>query len=302
MTEPSFSQRISDRATTLTATEQRVVDYLARNRESALFAPAMAIARAAGTSDATIIRTARKLGYGGLDALKRALASELRRELTPADRMANELVRSGGSAAALSATVATVTASLDAVGATPSALFDRAVEILSRAVRLHVFGVGPSGHIAGYFVAQIARLGVDARAMRRTGLQFADDLIGVRPGDGVMALAHDRPYAEVTALFDAAAELGLPTVLVTSGGPRLPDGRAEVTLRAPRGRGDGFALNAGVVSLLESLLVALAASRPDAAGAALERLNAARRTMSGEGVGLRRAPQGATAPYPGAGD
>ena len=285
MNDTSFSARVSDLGHHLTPADRRVIAYLTDNRERALYSSAADIAQAVGTSDATVIRTVRKLGYAGLDALRQALADDLRRDLTLSDRMANELMQ-GGEGPALAGAAATLRASLDAIEAIDGETVDRMVQSLVDARSVHVFGIGPSGFVAGYFAAQLTRLGFEAQALTQTGLQCADDLIRMKPGDAVVALAYDRPYPEVTALFDRATEFTLPSILVTSTGPRLPDRRAGVTVRVPRGRAEGFGLHAGTMALLEGLLIACAGAVPEISRRSLDTLNSIRRDLSGDGMGL----------------
>ncbi|WP_171060549.1 MurR/RpiR family transcriptional regulator [Poseidonocella sp. HB161398] len=285
MTDDSFPARLAALRDRLSPAEARVAGWLAENRETMLFAPAAEIARGAATSDATVVRTARKLGYGGLEALRRAMAAELRRDLTLADRMARDLadVPRENALAVSTAALREALAAIDALGAED---IRRATEAMAAARRIHVFGIGPSGFIAGYFAAQLARLGLDARAVTRTGLQFADDLVGIGTGDMVVALAYDRAYPEIRALFDRAEELELASVLVTAQGPVLPDSRAGLVLRVPRGRPGGVGLHAGTVALLEGLLMVLSAADPDRARAALEAVNAWRSALAGGGMEL----------------
>jgi DNA-binding MurR/RpiR family transcriptional regulator len=288
MNSPSFSRQLASSNSALTPAERKVIAYLGQHREAALVASAAEMARRIGTSDATIIRTARKLGFAGLEQMRQALAGDLRRDLSLSERVDNVLSRAGdGPGGALAQTLETLRATLEALEQTPEADLEQAVAALTGARRVHVFGIGPSGHLAGYFAAQLTRLGGDARELRNTGLQFADDLIGIGPGDAVLALAYDRPYREVTALFDHATALSLPAILVTSPGPVLPDFRARVVLRVARGRSDGFGLHAGTMALLEALLVACAARDPEGMHASLARFNRARRSLSGDGMGLR---------------
>ncbi len=271
----------------LTAAERRVVDYLGRNRESALLASGAQLARAIGTSDATVIRTARRLGFDGLDTLRRALAGDLKRDLSLSDRVDNSLAGvQGGPAAALAQTIETLRNTLEGLEQIPPEDLEQTIDILHRAARIHVFGIGPSGHIAGYFAAQLKRMGRDAQAIRNTGLQLADDLIGLRPGDALVALAYDLPYPEITALIDRAQALSLPAVLITSPGPVLPDYRARLTLRVARGRADGFGLHAGTLALIEALLVGFAANNREDVRESLGQLNQARSQLSEHEMGL----------------
>lgn len=285
MVEKVFSERMRALEGKATQVETRVLTYLGNNRETALHASAAQIASAVGTSDATVIRTARKLGYDGLDALRRALADDLRRDLTLSQRMANEVAQAN-SHSPLSGTTEALRGSLDAIDALDTENVALVVEWLGKARRVQVFGIGPSGFIAGYFAAQLVRLGVDARALTRTGLQFADDLVGVVDGDMVVALAYDRSYPEVRALFDRVADMGLPSTLITATGGQLPDDRAGAVLRVPRGRSEGFGLHAGTLALIEGLLIALSVAEPERSRTSLDALNAARQALSGHGMDI----------------
>ncbi len=292
MDKASFSDRLNSTLGGLTPGERRVADYLLENREAAIIASAADLAQSIGTSDATIIRTARRLGFSGLDDLRRALASDLRRDLSLSDRLENSLDRvAGAPGSALSQTLAVVRRTLDAVEEAIAGQFDPALEILCSARRLRIFGIGPSGHIAGYFAQQLGRLGMDAMALRQTGLQFADDLLNLQKGDAVIALAYDRPYPEVTALFDRAIALGLPVVLITSPGPLRPDHRADITLTVPRGQSDGFGIHAGTVALIEALLVGYAGLESAKVRQNLDTLNALRQSLSGDRMNLPQGPQ-----------
>ena len=142
MSEMSFSQRIAAYDQKLTPAERRVMEYLALNRETALLASAADMARQIGTSDATIIRTARKLGFSGLEELRRGLAGDLRRDLTLTERFENDLRETGGGVSnAVTQTVETLLATLDAMLGIPSDDLERAVEILALAQRVHIFRI-----------------------------------------------------------------------------------------------------------------------------------------------------------------
>lgn len=285
MTNRDLSERIAAFAPTASPVETRVLDWLSRNRETALHASAARIATWVDTSDATVIRTARKLGYDGLEALRCALADDLRSDLTLSERMASEVSRTREHSP-LAVSLSALRVSLDVIESLDTEDFTRLVQEIGSARQVHVFGIGPSGHIAGYMAAQLVRLGIDARALTRTGLQFADDLAGLQAGDAVLALAYDRPYPEVRALFDRTQALDLFSTLVTSVGTRLPDARSDVLFRVPRGRVDGFGMHAGTLALLEGILVAVSAADPDRTAVALDALNAARQTVSGGGMKL----------------
>ena len=80
----SFAERIAATLNRLSAAERQAVRFFQENREDVLVASAADLARKIGTSDATVIRATRALGYSGLDDMRRQLAAELRSSLSPA--------------------------------------------------------------------------------------------------------------------------------------------------------------------------------------------------------------------------
>ena len=88
---PTFDERVALRAADMSPAERRVVRYFQGNREEVLISSAAALAAKAETSDATVVRATRALGFSGLDELRRALADELRTSLSPAERLSRTL-------------------------------------------------------------------------------------------------------------------------------------------------------------------------------------------------------------------
>src|SRR6266567_9530826 len=88
---PNFDEVATACLPQLSPTEGQVVQYFRENREEVMVASAAILASRIGTSDATVIRAVKALGYSGLDALRQDLAAELRQNLSPASRLARTL-------------------------------------------------------------------------------------------------------------------------------------------------------------------------------------------------------------------
>src|ERR1700730_9769823 len=71
----SFESRFAASRERLGPTELRVAQFLHDNREEVLVSSASALASRTSTSDATVIRTVKALGYSGMAGLRRELAS-----------------------------------------------------------------------------------------------------------------------------------------------------------------------------------------------------------------------------------
>ena len=215
--EQTFDQRVEACLPLMSTAERRVARFFQENRTDVLMDSAAVVAAKVSTSDATVVRTTRSLGFSGLDELRRLIAAELRGELSQADRLANTLQDVGDDLhRAFSATLNIHLKALEDLRRdVPAPLFKAAVARIAEARRILVFGIGPSSALADYFTIQLGRFGLDAASLTHTGLLFADDLQKLRKGDLVIMLAYGRVYAELAALLDRAKRLGLRKILMT---------------------------------------------------------------------------------------
>jgi len=286
---PTFEQRIAERFGRMSPAEQRVARFFQDNREEVLIASAAALAAKAETSDATVVRTAKALGFSGLEELRRTLADELRSSLSPAERLSRTLGEVGTSlSAAFGVTLDIHLRSLESLrrSITPE-LFEKAVDGMAGARRVVVFGLGPSAAIADYLVTQLIRFGVDAASLTNTGLLFADDLRRLREGDLVIMLAYGRVYAELAALLDEIERRGLRSFLVTDTLAASLRDRVDLVLPVPRGQAEMLSMHTATLGFIEALLVGVAAKRPAETLASLNALNEARQKLTGHPMNLR---------------
>lgn len=286
--QPSFADRVRDAGERLTPAERRVARYFAGHREDVLRASAAELASRTDTSDATVVRTAKALGYSGLGALRQALALELRQDLSPAGRVGRTLDSVGDDPdAAFAATLDLHTESIESLKRSVSpAQFRRAVDHVLGAGRIAVFGLGPSSAMAGYLAVQLGRFGLASTTLTASGLLLADQLLRLRPGDLLVVLAYGRVYPELRALFDRADALGLPRILLTDTLGSAIGGRADLVLDIPRGKADRISLHTATLAFIEALLVGIAARRPEETLASLRDLNRLRAEIAGPDLAL----------------
>ena len=284
--EESLAGRLRRAAARLSPTGRRIARLIAEDQPFALASSAMDLAARAGTSDATVVRTVRALGFDGLADLRRALAASLRAATpadTPAEAMRATLADAGVEAGrAIELAIETQREAVAALAAPESrAALRAAVEALHPAGRILVFGIGPSAALADYLVLLLRRAGRAAGALDATGIALADQLLDLGPGDAVLALAYGRSYREVVAVFAEARRLGLPLVLVTDSLDRALARHADVVVPARRGRARKVALHGATLVALEAIALGLAAARGESAVATLERLSALRAAIAG---------------------
>jgi DNA-binding MurR/RpiR family transcriptional regulator len=282
-TEEHTTATLADRLDRVTSpTEQRVVEYLVRAGAKAAAMSAQEIAAAVGTSDATVVRTARTLGYDTLRDLRRALADDDDDTDLPS-RLEATLGTLGSSDDVLSTTI---NGHLAALGnlvrrITPEA-FNEAVELLTSTPHTWWCGTGPSAHLAGYAAFLSRRLGRSAGAFVHSGASHADELLALRERHVVVVLAYGRIHPYVNVLLRRARDVNARSVLITDTLGQKLSAPADVRLNAGRGTPGLFASHAPTIVLLEALVLATAAADPNLSEAALADLNRLRSELAGK--------------------
>ncbi|MDK4711559.1 MurR/RpiR family transcriptional regulator [Rhizobium sp. CNPSo 4039] len=270
-----FEDRVLDVIETLAPAEQRIARFFVDQKQAALLNSAAQIAQLAGTSDATVVRTARALGFESLSMLRAALLEELTGTPSPGMRMQRTLAETGSQAGdALHHVIGMHEQALDVLRREEfAASFERCVDILAKAARRHVFGIGPSGAMADYASLQFNRIGLPTTALSVSGIALADRLLRIGKGDAVLVMAYAPLYREVEVLLDHAGKHGVSVILISDDLGLLTADKVAEVLPVPRGNAGHLAMHAGTLVLIESLIVALAAKGKDAAIDSLDQLS-----------------------------
>jgi len=280
---PTLQERVAARIGTLTATERRVAEYLSAHPQEAAFSSAEELGRATGTSDASVVRTAKALGFDGLPGLKRSLQGHLQSLLTPANRLSASLETAGDDPAAV--LTATLRDHIERLSQAENSIdtdgFRRAVELIAAARETVICGFAGLGGVADYIATHLTRIGHRARAASDTGYRLADRLLLLSDQDVVIAIGHNRINRETRVILDLCASIGTPVILLTDTlGEALRD-EVEVVLSAPMSRPGTFTSQATVLILLEALTMAVAAQNREQALDYAERMNQLREELNG---------------------
>lgn len=282
----SVAERLALHRATLSPREREVGAYLVDHGEDAAFLSAAEIATRLGTSDATVVRTVKALGYPGLQALRDELIRELRARATPAARLERSFEQVGSEpASVLEHVVSLQMGFLDEMRRTiaPEA-FERAIAALDSATRVVVAGVGPTGALAEYLALRLCRMRRPAVTVTMTGLRLADELLGLQRGDAVVLVVYEALDRDSASTLERANELGLPVVLVTDTLAAALADRIHVALPAPRSQSGALSTVVTTVGLFDAIILALAGLDRDRALGGLAELNALRLRTTGRDV------------------
>ena len=275
-----FRQRIEDHVPNLTKSQQRIASFLLESYDKACFLPLADLAKHLNVSEATLVRFAQAIGYGGFRELRRSLQDLFRAQVTPSSRLQHKL----GELASSQGHVLTKVLDMELQYLTEAsqgidlADFDRAVDILLSARRIFVFGSGPSGLLADLAELRLRRLGILTIAMTESGRHLLEKLQLLQAGDVVLVNGFHHVRSEIVAALDHARATGCRSILITDTLGPLLRGKPDIILAARRGPVSTFHSLTVPMSILNALILAVAMARPDESLAALNRLQELRAT------------------------
>lgn len=268
-----------DRVLSLAPAERKAVEYLEQCSPETLLLNAKELGELSGTSDATVVRAAKGLGYAGLAELRRAL---LERRPEPYIEGVQSATRADD---VLEDEIQVAEAGLarlrEAVG---RGRFDQAVELLSQSDRIVWRGVGPSGSLAEYAKLHTRRIGHRSTAMTQMGTLLADELLSLSGSDAVVVLSYGPVQKPTEVVFDHARDVGASSILITDHDDVDLGRRATLVLECGRGRAHGFQSHAVTLVLLESLILGVAKREQSRWATSTRVLNDLRKKITGRQV------------------
>jgi DNA-binding MurR/RpiR family transcriptional regulator len=212
----ALAAKVRSLAPAMTRSMQRVAEAVAGDPAGCAHLTVTALAHRTGTSEATVVRTARLLGYPGYRDLRIALAALAARQ-------------DAGAAASVTADIAVddplheVVAKLarderqclaDTADQLDLAQLDSAVGALAAARRVEVYGAGASGLVGQDLAQKLQRIGVFAQAHHDPHLAVTG-AVQLRAGDCAVAITQSGGTHDVIEPLRAAFDRGATTIAVT---------------------------------------------------------------------------------------
>lgn len=271
----ALAERITAAAkrTSLTDADLRLVDLVLADPHTVAFAGAAEVAQNCGSSAATVVRSARRLGFEGFADLQGAVRSEIRRsnEATTAAERIREGTDNVGTAAVLVG-AESLTAVVPVV---QSDTFAQAVDLVSdltRTVNL----------IGGHEAAGIGRLASDRLSALRPSVAYLSgsetdlsySILDLTRGDVVVACdlsRHDRWLTDAARL---AASSGATVIAITDSAAGALAKTSSLVLMTSTGGAGPFDTHIGMLGIIEALVASVADRLRSSAQARLEHLEA----------------------------
>lgn len=186
--------------------EKRVADYILEHPREIVDINIAELAKRSGTSDATVIRMCKHIGYSGFYQMKISLASGLKEETGRPERSKPEDVVDFFDKVSRNIEDVAKNISMETLLT--------CVDLLANAGTVYTIAWGNTGEIAADLAHRLTRIGIRSfvtdvpeYAMRSIGLS------GV--GDVLVAISHSGEALHVIQALTLAGELGMDTILIT---------------------------------------------------------------------------------------
>lgn len=217
----ALAAKVRTLAPSMTRSMQRVAEAVAGDPAGCSALTVTGLAELTGTSEATVVRTARLLGYPGYRDLRLALAGLAAQQESGQSPAVTADIAVDDSLAEVVAklahdeqqTLADTAAGLD------TAQLAACVDALAGARRVDIYGIGASGLVAQDLAQKLLRIGLIAHAHADPHLAVTN-AVQLRPRDVAIAITHSGTTGDVIEPLRTAFERGATTIAVTG----RPDG------------------------------------------------------------------------------
>ncbi len=156
----------------LPPSERKVVDFILTNFEEVLRMTLAELAQHSGVSDATVVRLCRSLGFNNFLELKISLT----RSINDSSRLIHDDVREGDSSATVARKVlrTAIQAVEDTLQVLDEGCFNQAVDLVFKADRVLIAGVGTAGPLAHELYNRLIRLHMNCHVHTDIYLQVVE--------------------------------------------------------------------------------------------------------------------------------
>lgn len=212
----------------LTRSEQRISDYIVGHADEVLSQTISDLAAATHSSEITISRYCKKLGFGGLQGLKIALAGVV---YTSDESVYQDIHRDDSVETMTRKMFQNITDGLqDTLRLIDFASLGRAIGLLKRAKRIAVYGFGNSATVCRDMETRFLRFGIPVQAYSDAHQQATSASL-LTAEDAVVAVSHTGMTVELLRSVDIAHEAGAKVIAITSHGSSELAKKADIVLQ-----------------------------------------------------------------------
>lgn len=265
----SVLKKIHAQLEVMAPADRQIGQFIVDNPEQVLRLSSAALAAETGRSQSSVVKFSQKLGFGGYQELKLAISEAKAQEWNVPSGMIHGTIELGDSyLTILQKLIGSKLLSMQQTIAVNSEQnIDKALELLNKARRVHLAGVGASSLVARDFSYKLMKLGRDVLHDSDSHVQMASaSILGVN--DVLFALSYSGTSIETLRIAELAKKRGATVIAVTGlrTNPlsRLADICLHTVADEERVRSSSITARDAQLTLTDLLFILLLQRQPDA--------------------------------------
>ena len=203
-----------DHLDALPGQQKAIAEYLLAHLEEVPFLSVPALAKKVGTSEATVVRLAQRIGYSGFAEMKMALLELLRGSVLGERAEPKKVQREPDDVleAVARLEISNLERSIEAID---RRAFRKAAAAIFKADHVFTFGLGISAYLADLASYLLTQIGLRTTTLSTRYSSPLEQLVGLRPSDLLLTFSFP-PYSKQTVhMVRHLEERSIPTVAIT---------------------------------------------------------------------------------------
>ncbi|WP_085522682.1 MurR/RpiR family transcriptional regulator [Tuberibacillus sp. Marseille-P3662] len=209
----SFNSRVEAAFSKLKGAEKKVVDFINQSPEEIIHLSITEVAERSDTSESSVVRLCKRLGYKGFQDLKINLARDI---ITPKKQI-HEVIEPGDDVKTIKKKVfqSNVQALYDSIEVLNEDMLIKAIEAISKANRIEFYGTGASGAVAMDAQHKLLKLGVKSAVYTDATLQSMSASV-LEKNDVVIGISHTGSNTDILHAMKLAKENDVTIICITN--------------------------------------------------------------------------------------
>jgi DNA-binding MurR/RpiR family transcriptional regulator len=249
--------------------DREIGQYIVDNPDQMLRLSTAALAAEIGRSQSSVVKFSQKLGYASYQELKLAVSEAKAQEWqVPAGVIHGSIEVGDSYQVILKKLIGSKLLSMQRTAeANTERIISRTLELLDKARRIHLVGVGASSLVARDFSYKLMKLGRNVLHDSDSHIQMANAAT-LGPGDVLFALSYSGASIETLRIAELARKRGTTVIAVTGlhDNPlsRVADIRLYTIADEERARSSSITARDAQLTLTDLLFILLVQRQPDA--------------------------------------
>ncbi len=256
---PGLFTRIEATLPKLRGAEKKVVDFIERNYEEIIHLSITELAERSQTSESSVVRLCKRLGYKGFQDMKIHLA----REVISPEKQIHEVIEKGDDVLTIKQKVfqSNIQALYDSLEVCNNEQLEYATQAISKANLLELYGTGGSGTVALDAQHKLLKMGVKTFAYSDSVLQSMSASV-LDKNDVVIGISHTGSNQDVLHAMKLAKEAGATLICITNSSKspitKISDIVLQTASKETLFRTDAISSRIAQLTILDILVAAIA--------------------------------------------